>query len=133
MLLHPRAWLGLRRARAHADEWIAHGHESRYLWRVAELTAERERRLCARSLRGIIGELDGSKLPGATPLRTGALRPHRALLEALEARMLDQEPVTGLGMLALNELLTSPGSCLFSGTEDVASRLRAVLDKLEVR
>jgi hypothetical protein len=35
-------------------------------------------------------------------------------------------------MLGVNELLTSPGSCLFSDVDDVESELRAVLTKLEV-
>lgn len=132
-IAHPRAWLERRRARAKADYWIAHGFESRYAWRVAELTSERERKLCARSLHGVLGELGGMKLPGAAPLRTASLRPHIALLETLEARLLDDVPVTAVGILAVNELLTSPGSCFFTERDDVESCLRTVLDKLEVR
>jgi hypothetical protein len=132
-LTHPRAWLERRRARAEADYWIGHGFESRHPWRAAELTSPRERKLCARSLHGVLGELRGSKLPGAAPLRTASLRPHAALLEAIEARLLDDAPVTAIGMLAVNELLTSPGSCLFTQRDDVESCLRTVLDKLEVR
>ena len=132
-IAHPRAWLERRRARSEADYWIRHGFDSRYPWRVDELTTPRERKLCARSLHGVLGELDGSKLPGAAPLRTGPLRPHQALLEAIEARLLDDAPVTALGMLAVNELLTSPGSCLFTEVDDVGSSLQSVLDQLEVR
>ena len=88
-MVHPRAWLERRRARTEADYWIRHGFDSRFQWRVDELTAPRERKLCARSLRGVLGELDGTKLPGAAPLRTGQLRPHIGLLEAIEARLLD--------------------------------------------
>ena len=132
-ITHPRAWLERRRARAEADHWIGHGFESRYPWRVAELTSVRERKLCARSLRGVLGELNGSKLPGAAPLRTASLRPHTALLETIETRLLDGAPVAAIGMLAVNELLTSPGSCLFTQRDDVESCLRTVLQKLEVR
>ena len=89
---HPRAWLERRRARAEADYWIAHGFASRYPWRVAELTTFRERRACARSLRGVLGELCGAKLPGAAPLRVASLRPHVVLLEQIEARLLDERP-----------------------------------------
>ena len=96
------------------------------------MTTQRERKLCARSLHGVLGELGGTKLPGAAPLRTSALRPHVALLVAIEARLLDDAPVTALGMLAVNELLTSPGSCLFTDVDDVESSLQAVLDQLEV-
>jgi hypothetical protein len=130
---HPRAWLERRRARAEADQWISHGFESRYPWRVAELTTLRERRSCARSLHGVLGELSGAKLPGPAPLQTAALRPHVPLFEQIEARLLDDEPVTAVGMLAVNELLTSPNSCLFAPVDDVAWCLQAVLIKLEVR
>jgi hypothetical protein len=130
---HLRSWLERRRARAEADHWIGHGFASRYPWRVGELTTIRERRSAARSLRGVLGELSGSKLPGALPLRAAALRPHGALLEQIEARLLDDRPVSAVGMVALNELLTSPGSCLFTPVDDVALCLQAVLTKLEVR
>jgi hypothetical protein len=133
VVTHPRAWLERRSARATADYWIRHGFESRYPWRVAELTTARERRICARSLDGVVGELTGSKMPGAAPVRVAALRPHIAALALIVARLRDDEPVTATGMLAVNELLTSPGSCLFAEVEDVRSSLRAVLDLLEVR
>jgi hypothetical protein len=132
-IAHPRAWLERRRARAEADDWIRHGFDSRYQWRTAELTSPRERKLCARSLAGALGEIRGAKLPGATPLRTRSLRPHVAELEAIEGRLLDGEPVAAVGMLAVNDLLMSPDSCLFSERDDVGSCLRAVLRKLEIR
>jgi hypothetical protein len=130
---NPRAWLTRRRERRDADHWIAHGFESRYPWRVAELTSERERRACARALRSVIGELTGSKLPGATPLRGGALRPHLPLIEQLEARVDGDEPVSAAGMLAVNELLTSSDSCFFAPEGDVGACLARVLHKLEVK
>lgn len=131
-IVHPRAWLERRRARAEADHWIGHGFEARYHWRIAELTSRRERKLSARSLHSVLGELDGSKLPGATPTRIAALRPHAALLEAIEARLLDERPVSGVGMLGVQKLLTDPGSCLYLEVDDVASCLTSVLEKLEV-
>jgi hypothetical protein len=133
LVIHPRAWLERRGARATADYWIRHGFESRYSWRADELTTLRERKLCARSLVGVIGELCGSKLPGAAPLRAHALRPHIALLALIVERLRDDGPVTAAGMLAVNELLTGPGSCLYSEVDDVQSDLRTVLDLLEVR
>ena len=132
-IAHPRVWLERRRARAEADDWIRHGFDSRYRWRVAELTAPRERKLCARSLAGVLGEIRGTKLPGATPLRTRSLRSHVPVLEAIEERLLDDAPVAAAGMLAVNELLMSPGSCLFAERDDVEACLRGVLDKLELR
>jgi hypothetical protein len=131
VVTNPRAWLQRRRARVEADHWIGHGFQSRYPWRVAELTSVRERKLCARSIRSVVGEIQGSKLPGAAPLRVAALRPHVGLLQTIEARLLDSEPVSAVGMLAVDELLTSPGSCLFAPTDDVESCLRTVLMKLE--
>ncbi len=132
-IAHPRAWFERRRARAEADYWIRHGFDSRFPWRVDELTAPRERKLCARSLRGVRGELDGTKLPGAAPLRTSQLRPHIAKLEAIEARLLDDAPVAAAGMIAVNELLTSPASCVFADVDDVESSLRRILEQLDVR
>ena len=129
----PRAWLERRRARGDADYWIAHGFESRYPWRVAELTSERTRKARARSLASVLREVRGSSLPGATPLRRAALRPHLARLEAIEARLLDGAPVAALGMLAVDELLTSPGSCLFTEVESVERCLRSVVVKLKVQ
>jgi hypothetical protein len=132
-IAHPRAWMQRRRARRDADYWIGHGFESRYPWRVAELTCERERVNCARSVRGVIGELDGSMLPGATPIRRAALRRHVALFEELERRLANERQVSAVGMLAVNELLTSPGSCLFTDGADDRTALRSVLDRLEVQ
>jgi hypothetical protein len=90
----PLAWFEHRRSRRQADYWIAHGFESRCPWRVTELTSERERKACARSLANVIGELQGRKLPGAAPLRRAALRPWLALFERLHARLLDERAVT---------------------------------------
>jgi hypothetical protein len=126
-----RRFLARRRARREADSWLRRGFESRFPWRVAELTSTRERERCARSLRGVLGELNGSKLPGATPLRRGVLLPHTELLEAIEERLLDGKPVSARGMLAVNELLTSADSCLFAPADDIESCLRGVLAKLK--
>jgi hypothetical protein len=131
-LVRPRLWLERRRARRDADTWIGHGFESRYPWRVAELTSPDERRLSARALRGVLAEVDGTRLPGATPLRRAALRSHLALLAELEQRLDGHEPVAARGMVAVRDLLTSPGSCLFTATPDVETCLRDVLEKLEV-
>ena len=83
-------------------------------------------------MHSVLGELGGSLLPGAAPVRTRSLRPHVSLLGAIEARLLDDAPVAAIGMLAVNALLTSPGSCLFADVDNVESSLQAVLDQLEV-
>ncbi len=54
-------------------------------------------------------------------------------LELLERVLLAPEPVSPAGMLAVNELLTSPGSCLFAPVDDVEACLRGVLENLEAR
>jgi hypothetical protein len=111
---------------------VSHGFESRYPWRMAELTGAHERKLDARSLHGVLGELHGTKMPGPAPLRRHALRPHTALVEAIEQRLRAPEPVSARGMLAVRDLLTSPGSCLYSPVDDVEACLRDVLENLEV-
>ena len=128
---HPRVWFERRRARRQADYWIAHGFESRYPERVAELTSARERKATARSLAQVIGELNGRSLPGAAPLQRAALRPRLDLFERLYARLGDGQPVTGIGMLAVQTLLTSPDSCLYSPSLDVEADLLRTLTKLE--
>jgi hypothetical protein len=55
------------------------------------------------------------------------------MLERLERRLRDEQPVSALGMLEVNSLLTSPDSCLFTEAHDVEACLRAVLESLEVR
>jgi hypothetical protein len=131
--VHPRAWLERRRARRDADYWIAHGFESRYPWRVAELTCERRRNACARALNAVINEVNGRKLPGATPIKRAALHQHLAQLEAIESRLRDGAPVTAIGMLAVDELLTSPDSCLFAEVDSIEPCLRRVLVRLQAR
>jgi hypothetical protein len=131
--VHPRAWFDRRRARREADSWIGHGFEARYPWRVAELTSERERRSCARAIHGVLDELEGAKLPGPAPLRRASLQPEAGLLHEIEARLMDGAPVSAHGMLAVNDLLTSPGSPLFAESDDVHGCLAAVREKLEMQ
>lgn len=133
VVAHPRVWFERRRARRQADYWIAHGFESRCPWRVAELTSERERKACARSLAIVIGELQGRKLPGAAPLQRAAVRPHLELVERIHRRLLDGRPVTAVGMLAAQTLLTSPDSAFYAPVENVEADLLRVLAKLDVR
>ncbi len=52
-------------------------------------------------------------------------------LALITARLREERPVSAVGMLAVADLLTSPGSCLFAPTEDVEACLAAVLDKLD--
>jgi hypothetical protein len=145
LLLAGRRALERRRRTARADGWIRHahgGHAGPYGWRVAELTAPRERRLLARSVRGVVSDLSPNRLPGAVPLNRVALRPHAPLLCALAARLDALEhPVRAAGVLAVHGLLTDPASPLYARpafddaeeAPDAARAIRAVLDRLEVR
>jgi hypothetical protein len=127
-----RQRLEKRRERPRADEWIRHGFESRYRWRVAELTDDRERRLLARELRGVVGEIRGTHVPGATPLRCSSLRAHVATLQAIVDRLaaLDR-PVSAAGVIAVQELLGSPDSVLYAPSDRSGARLASALARLE--
>jgi hypothetical protein len=127
------------RRRAAADDPIALGLErrlSRHAWRVQELTGSRERRLLARSVRGLVSDLAPGRLLGASPVNRPALRPHRALLLELAERLSAVDrPVTASGILAVHRLLTSPDGPLYSRepTMDRARHIVTTTDSLEVR
>jgi hypothetical protein len=140
-----RRWDAQRRLLAEADAWIARGYEnragSRYGWRIDELTGARERRLLGSSVRAVVAQLSERRLPGAVPLNRAGLRPFRGELVALADRLeaLD-EPVSASGILAVQHLLTEPGSVLYAPSSfreqlplDTRAVLGAVLDHLEVR
>jgi hypothetical protein len=128
----PRGWIERRLERRRADEWIAHGFGARYAWRVSELTSIRERKALARSLRSVVGELEGRKLPGPTPLRSAALRPHLELLNQILDQLSDpSQEVAAAGIVAVHELLSSPGSVLYAERNDVGAELDRVLHLLE--
>ncbi|MGD0715006.1 MAG: hypothetical protein ABSB24_12610 [Gaiellaceae bacterium] len=143
LVLAAQRWEERRRACAAADAWIARGYEnraSRYGWRIKELTSWRERRLLGRSVRSIVPELAAGRLPGASPLNRGALRPHRAELIALADSLDDVgRPVSAAGILAVRRLLTEPDSVLYARPffdgqpRNIGAELGAILDRLEVR
>jgi hypothetical protein len=132
------------RAREEANDWIRRGYESRFRWRVAELTSRRERKAAARSLRALLRELEFGAPLGPVPINRRAVRANRALVAALAERLLDPRPVTAAGMVAVENLLTLPESPLFPRHLDTdpdpareAGSLRralaAAIDELEVR
>jgi hypothetical protein len=139
-----------RRLRNTADAWIARGHEAStgwYGWRIAELTTPRERKLLARSLRSVVGDLSSRGSAAAAPLNRIALRPNVGLLLGLAERLDALErPVRAAGVLTVQGLITSPDSPLYRPpvlieapraggkvASECAGRLRAALDGLEVR
>ena len=144
LLRSGRSFLDRQRLRSSADAWIEQGHDSLagwYGWRISELTAPRERRLLARSLRGVVADLASPRLTSAAPLNRVALRPHTGLLLELAERLDALErPVSAAGILAVHRLLTRPDSPLYAPPLFVAAvdadrprgAIRAVLDRLEV-
>ena len=137
-----RSFLERHRLRSSADAWIAQGHDDPtgwYGWRIAELTASRERRLLARSLRAVVGDLSSPRLSSAVPLNRVALRPHaNELLELAERLDALERPVSACGILHVQRLITSPGSPLYAppsfaaAVETPERTIRAVRDALEV-
>jgi hypothetical protein len=95
-------------------------------WRRGQLTSERNRRVLAKSLRGVVSELDPSRLPGASPLNRPGARPEAGLVLALADRVGDAErPVTARGVLLVEELLTDGSGPLYA--RDRADALRPSL------
>jgi hypothetical protein len=118
----PTTWTPFRRhaLRQNADRILrggarVHPESALLVWRAAELTSVRERRTCARSLRGVVKELDGKHLPGAVPLNRRAVRPYAPVLAAVAERVGDlSQPVTPRSMVLVHDLLTDGDSPLYS-------------------
>jgi hypothetical protein len=129
-------WNERRKRRAVADAWLRGGGRTlRFGWRAEELTSPRERKLLARSLRGVVRELGSPPMRRSTiPLNRRALRRHAAELDAL-ADLLDEleRSVSPAGILDVQQLLTSPGSPLYmhSVADDLPERLVEIRRKLE--
>ncbi len=120
LLQATRATVELARRRRAADEWLLWGATARpssalLSWRADELTSTRLRSTLSHSLRRIEREVRGGALPGSVPLNTRAIRRHVDLLHALQERVADcTRPVSARGMLLVDQLLTEPGSPLYS-------------------
>ncbi len=104
------------------------------VWRTGELTSERNRRVIAKALRGVVSELDTRLLPGASPLnRTGA-RPHAGLILTLADRVGDVErPVSAQGVLLVEGLLTDGWGPLYARdrVSELGASLRRCLTTLD--
>jgi len=99
----------LRAARRVADaELLASDHRLPHLdWRVAEITAVKNRLGVADGVRKLIRAADVRYLPGATPLNRLAVRDETETLRLLEHRLRELDrPVTARGVLLLDRLLT---------------------------
>jgi hypothetical protein len=104
--------------------------------RASELTSPRERRRLRRSLHGLIRELDGTTLPGASPVNRPGIRPYAHLIAALERRIGDDaSPVSARGVLLVRELLTDPDGPLYDRHRaiELPDRIDDALDALDGR
>jgi len=140
-LVHIGSWRERRREREVADSWILRNGvvPSRFAWRAAELTSPHERRLLARSLRGVVSDLSPARMPGPAPLNRVALRPHADELTELAARLDDlHRPVSARGILNVHWLLVDSTSPFYArpdnglGRADVPAALATALHLLEV-
>src|SRR5262249_27379841 len=103
-------------------------------WRAGELTSDRNRKILARSIRGLKHDLSPGVLPGASPLDRIGTRPHVDLLAQLADRLAGlARPVSPLGVLQVEELLTSPDSPLYAHEHALQIRpaLRQCLELLD--
>ena len=108
-----RARLGLVRRRRAADALLrigvkVHPQSELLIWRAAQLTSDRNRRMLARSLKRIVSELERPSLVrSAVPLNRRSLRPHLPLIRLLAARLAQLErSVTAQGVVLVEDLLT---------------------------
>ena len=125
-----------------ADELIRsgvriHPQSTLLVWRAAELTSDRNRKVLSRSLSAIARELARQPLVSPVPLDRRAVRPHVTSVGALAARVGRLEcPVSPRGILLVDELLTDGfASPLYIGgrREDVPAALERCLCALDDR
>jgi hypothetical protein len=125
-------WRSAAQRRTAADALLASVAVSppELAWRVRELTAPRERRLLARSLRRIVDRLDAPRAMGAVPVSRAAVWPNRHAVVALADRLAATEsPVHPAGIVLVRELIMDGlHSPLY---DDNAARLRERLTALQ--
>jgi hypothetical protein len=104
-------------------------------WRTAELTSSRERRMLARSLRGIVADVQAPVWGfSASPLNRRGLVSYVDEIEALADRIGDfEQPVAAAGIVLVRDLLSNGGSPLYTGGNvadlpNTLSRIRSALD-----
>jgi hypothetical protein len=115
----------LIRQRRTADNWLRSASGGfvppPYAWRAEQLCSPAERRMLARTLRGIERMADERPLGRRRPLYLPAVREHRESVEML-ARALEslEEPVTPAGMLRVVALVSDGAGPLWGTTTDAA-------------
>lgn len=105
-------------------------------WRTAELTSSRERRMLARSLRGVVADANAPLWAfSASPLNRRGLVPYVQEIQALADRVGDlEEPVAAAGIVLVRDLLSDGGSPLYTGgsVADLPSTLSRIQSALDV-
>ena len=112
----------LYRRRRRADDWLRTATGSvvpeAYVWRAAQLTSSRERRMLAKSLR-LVAQRALERSAVGRPLALTAARERRAALEGLAKRLeRETEAVTPAGMLRVVDLITAGGGPLWGTNEE---------------
>jgi hypothetical protein len=104
-------------------------------WRTAELTSSRERGMLARSLRGVVADVDAPLWAfSASPLNRRGLVPYIPEIQALADRVGDfEQPVAAAGIVLVRDLLSDGGSPLYTGGNvadlpNTLSRIGSALD-----
>jgi hypothetical protein len=128
----------LTSVRRSADALIIHSPTSRdaselVRWRSDELTARAERDRLSREIGRTLRALDPGRLPSALPLRRPEARANRELLERLQARLSDEQPISARGVLLAQLLMRDAASPLYSNDpgHSIAGVVRRVLGALE--
>jgi hypothetical protein len=122
-----RSWLARARARGDADLWLR-ASEGRFqshptvAWRTAELTSSRERRTLARSLRGVVADVNAPLWAfSASPLNHRGLLPYVREIQALADRVGDfEQPVAAAGIV----LVRAPCSAMAAARSTPAATSR---------
>jgi hypothetical protein len=128
----------LTSVRRSADALIIHAPTSRdaselVRWRSEELTARAERERLSREIGRTLRALDPGRLPSALPLRRPEARASRDLLERLQTRLSDEQPISARGVLLAQMLLRDAASPLYSDNpgHSISGVVRRVLGALE--
>jgi hypothetical protein len=122
-----RAQRVLSKQRRMADDWLRSATGGfvppSYAWREKQLCSPRERRMLARTLRGVEEMAYERPLGRRRPLYLPAVREHRDFVDLL-AQALErlEEPVTPAGMLRVVDLLSDGASPLWGTTKDATLR-----------
>jgi hypothetical protein len=113
-----QAYLKLRWLRESADRLILSTSRSSLSplaeWRAGELANPASHRRIVRPLRRLVRSLEGSSLPGASPVNRVVAREHLDALRQLAVRLDNDRPVSARALLLLHQFLTSPDSPLYA-------------------